>query len=372
MFLGIFIGNIWSKKNSEKNVSQLYIETNNKESRKAIAVNEFEGPLLEVNDQQFSYDNLNISSQKALMKLSLDYRHQVNEILSGFAVEYAISQIREPGKPIKSNELPDLVTFYNGIITDEDVRKVYEKNKDKFPPNANQNHIILQIRIQLIAAKISEITDIEASKLIKEDKIKYYFKNLSMPASWLSFENSPKLTDSESPLISLHLIMNYNCRNCEKLNAQIGELLQQYDSKKIQLTLIHFSESFLDKEYYLNKAAVCVYLENKNDFWKFNLELLKRNNEIVLLKMTDLDKSREIIEEIFKSNKDLKTSITKVLSCIKDEEETSVAKRHLVSITNSIKFISFSNEPVFIVNGVKVDLKEKTLLKAFKSVVIPQ
>jgi len=132
---------------------------------------------------------------------------------------------------------------------------------------------------------------------------------------------------------------------------------------------LHYSNKHLDTSYYFNKAILCLRDQSETAFWKLNLELLGRTKEISLLKEDDLDKSREILEQILKSETFADVNQEKIFECIKDEANSSKSRKYLLTIQNDFKYLSRLPFPLVFINDTRIEYSSGSLLQAVENFV---
>lgn len=362
--LGFYIGTV--RNNKKDNIADLYVKESQKQEKKEVRQSEIEGALLRVKGREFRFTDLPSQMQKSIIGESLNYRQNINELLKGFAVQYLVAKSKNPNVEIDPTTFPDIVTFYDGIVKDEDVEEVYKKNIGVFPMNHDVKQIKAQIKVQLILNKITEFTESEIEKLVEANGLTLLLKNVSLPINWFDYEQKPKLTNAEKPEIRINLLMSYSCASCSVLGAQIGELVQIYDPKKIQIGILHISKKHLDVGYYLNKAAMCVHKNDRSDFWKLNLKLLSKSKEISLLKEDDLDNARKILEVAFGEAELRSLTMDQLLTCIRDDSDKNDITKYLTSVMSDFRFTQRLPLPIIFVNESRVDMTGGTLIETVR------
>jgi len=350
-------------------ISDMYIQKQKEVKQLSNMQYEFEGPLLVVNNREFSFLDLPSQTQKTIIGESIEYRQRLNEILKAFGVQYMVAITRNPNQEVDPSIFTDIVTFYGGIVSDKEVEEVYSKNIKVFPAGHDKNLTLARIKVQMIVNKITEFTNTEGAKYLASGQLIYKIKNPPLPAAWMKYDDAPVLRFADDPKVKIKLVMNYNCERCGNLQKDLGELLEKYDPKKIEITLLHYTNKHLDTSYYFNKAILCLREQSETDFWKLNLELLGRVKEITLLKEDDLDKSRELLESIFKAGNFPDVNQGKVFSCIKDENEKGKIRKYLLGIKQDFQYLSRLPIPLVFINDVRVNYDSISLLQAVNQFV---
>ena len=368
LLLGFYIGYIKAKK-SEMSISDMYIQKQKEVKRSSNMQYEFEGPLIIVNSREFTFLDLPLQTQKTIIGESIEYRQRLNEILKGFGVQYMVAITRNPNQEVDSSVFTDIVSFYDGIVTDQEVEDVYNKNIKVFPVGHDKKLTLGKIKVQMIVNKITEFTNMEGAKYLSTGQLVYKIKNPPLPSAWLKYENAPVLKFSDDAKIKIKLVMNYSCEKCGNLQKDLGELLEKYDPKKLEITLLHYSNKHLDTSYYFNKAILCLRDQSETAFWKLNLELLGRTKEISLLKEDDLDKSREILEQILKSGTFADVNQEKIFECVKDETSGNKNRKYLLTIQNDFQYLTRLPFPLVFINDTRIEYSSGSLLQAVENFV---
>lgn len=356
LLFGFYLGNISSVKKSGS--SDIY----KKETGKSEAIiDEFQYPLFTLMGKSYFFTNLPDYVQKRLIRERINYYRRTKDILSTVVIQKKTADEKKPNDKNKLEKLPDVVSFYSHLVDPKEVKEIYQKNISKFKKGEDPARIMLEIQIQLLTKRIVEHTKKEISDVYESGE--YYFDNRDpfIPLSWFNIPSSPKLSQSNDAEMQIHIVMGYGCENCGSLGKDIGEILKTYDSKRVSISLFHYSDDTLDKTYYLNKAALCVHEQSKDLFWKFNLALLKKNSEIKLLKSENLGSARKLFMETLKDKAfdDLDNKEFEV--CLKEERSSKkgVAKNkiaaHLSVISSEFKFLSGLKMPIVFVNGRRLN-----------------
>lgn len=369
---GFYLGNITEAK-KHMNPQNIY---KTKKGERAELIDDFLYPLFSYDKKTYYFYNLPEDTQKRLMRERINYYGKVNDILKAVVAQHKVSKDKskenKEEKILGLRELPDLATFYHYLVTDTEVQEIYDRNKSKFGAKHDPDRTMLEIRIQLLMKRILSETESTVSKLQKEEK--YHFENRDpfLPLKWLDFANSPTKSKGRNPALEVHVVMGYGCENCLELGEELQILLKEYDPAQISVTMLHTSNSFLGKTYYLNKAALCVHDQDKDLYWDFNFALLKRNQEIRVLKVDDLDKTKAIFESEIKKPSFSKIDRKKFDECVKEERRDKDDKylspiaSEMRKISYDMKFLSGLGEPVVLINGRRLD-PELKISKAIKT-----
>lgn len=369
---GMYIGNIMAVK-GKGSVSDLYAS---KSTDNAKRFDEFQYPLMKFRGKDLYLVHFPNRMQVAIIQKKMEYNQTLNELIKSFAVQYT-DELKKDEK-LKSTNLPDLITTYRDLVSDEDAENVYQKNINKFEKGHNKAQIIVNIKIQMLMNRIVKKTNTTSKELEEKGVYSSLIKGVKIAPNFLEFPGAPTINPNKKAKVQVKILMNYTCANCKKLTKEIGELIKKYDSSKFSISLIHYSHRDLDLNYYFNKAALCVNKQNAGAFWRFNLDLLNLSPRTSLFKTDDLDKGKEIIDEVLKHKNYTDLNKKDFNLCLKNEEvdkkqnKKSPISRYLTTVRNDLAFLRRFPFPIIFINGRKSASASKTILQSVEAEVVKE
>jgi hypothetical protein len=360
--LGFYLGTVSSSKKGDSARNAFISEANKPD--KIVKENFFDIPLFHFSGKNYSLKDLPIPAQQELARDLIIAQRKASKLIKSIVTQ-SVSSNKKNGL-LDFKKIPDVTSFYNNMVSDAEVDELYKKNIQKFAKDHDPTHIKLNIRVQLLARKVTEHSEKVISDLY-DKKTYFIYNNLpSFPKEWLQLEEFPRLGTPEIAKYRVDIFMNYLCEDCPKLAEQVGDVFKAFDPKQIILTMVPVSSKSLSVDYYVNKSALCFYEQDKSLFWNYNIKLLSRAKNLKLLRDDNLDRARVILDEILSSKAFDMIKKDEIFSCIKNEKRGKDGKylnpvvRRLRVAKEKFQFLTVFPLPVILING-KLIMNELSL-----------
>jgi protein-disulfide isomerase len=189
-----------------------------------------------------------------------------------------------------------------GPISDDEVRNIYEKNKDRF--RIEFDKVRDQLRNYLHEQKVTQRKNEYFSSLRAKAKIKTYLMPPPVQRVSVRINDAPN-KGTVNALIKVVKFEDFQCPYCKMVQPRFGELLKKYEGK---IEIIHKDlplESIHPQARQAAEAARCAAEQGK--FWEYHDRLYLRSPKLsaddLKAYANDVGLNRETFDGCFTSGK---------------------------------------------------------------------
>jgi protein-disulfide isomerase len=202
--------------------------------------------------KEISSDNLPPDLQNSLLQANAEHHRRIGELVD----EAAVRQIAATaaGRPNAFPQLPSLKDLVGESVTEDDVRKFYETNKNSFPKTSYEQ-VSAMLRRHLEQQKQNSFMQGKLTELRKDQRLKFA---LPLPCGPRAETDAPstafKTGKSESN--DLIFVSDYQCGTCRYVKSSLDRLIEQ-NAGRIQMRQVLVPGKKGGSGEYLVRGAHC-------------------------------------------------------------------------------------------------------------------
>lgn len=308
-------------------------------------------PFVKIYGKEYSKENLPSELRLFLYnKERLDY-FSILTLIKSFAVKYVNLKLTK-GKSI--NDVPTTEEFFSTLVTDEEIESFHKNNIAKYGETESGK---LSAQVDLRTKKIGEVLEVETGKLINSGDLKILRQPPVAPLELFNLQKFPTI-GSNSASKTLIVISSFSCLNCIKYNQQFTDIFKKYN-EQIKLIFIPHAKDFNSASGLFVKSALCVYNEDKENYWHYHNSLFN-NPAASQLNPTDMFSASQIIND---SLAKLNIANAKIFNCLQDKK----IDMKFMSDLRNINLLNFIYYPMVLFGNYELEVKDD-LLKSIEQV----
>jgi protein-disulfide isomerase len=202
--------------------------------------------------KEISSDNLPADLQNTMLQANAEHHRRIGELVD----EAAVRQIAAAaaGRPSAFSQLPPLKELVGDSITDDDVRKFYEINKNSFPKTSYEQ-VSTMLRRHLEQQKQNSFMQGKLLELRKDNRLKFA---LPLPCGPKAESDAPSsaFKSGKTDQNDLVFISDYQCGTCRYVKGSLDRLIEQ-NAGRIQMRQVLVPGKKGGSGEYLVRGAFC-------------------------------------------------------------------------------------------------------------------
>lgn len=291
------------------------------------------GVLAKIGDEEITQDQL-IGDEKAsffeLQKREYELRMArierllVEKLVGGEAKKAGMSLDDYLNKKVLSGDVKITDAEYNAFVK--------EKHIPESQINAQLKDRIHQF---LKEQKKEQLTNAYVAKLTKSKPVELYFQKPRMQVQ-VEVGDSPTTGGGEKAPVTIVVFSDFQCPFCARGADVVNQIKKKYGSK-VRIAFRHFPLPMHKEAVPASEAAMCVYDQNKEKFWKFH--------DIAFKNQDKLDEAN-----LLKHAKDAGADEKKFKECV-------ASKKYAEHVQKDLAYgetLGVKSTPSFYVNGQPV------------------
>jgi bacterioferritin (cytochrome b1) len=343
----------------EKNQKQknIFLAKRNVEIESMVNTKKYE-KVLRYKEREFKFGDLPIETQKKIVNEQLKAHMAINLSIKDFLVRFhAAAKKKNEYKNLDIKKIPAIGEVTKVLVPEEEVEKIYSENLSKFSKDHDVKFVKQQIRFELYSDKFYRFMQGNIIDIFKTVDAKLPAAPI-IPDEWVETKGiSPSYGNPDAPN---HLIWigHYGCPECSGFTEDLGLLIQKYGTKNIRVTFVPWNKNDIDSYAYLNTMALCVKDNlSEQKFWAYHSIAMNQSNTIKGMKNNDLQRARNFVKEVMKSNEFTEEQQKKAFDCIGELKESNETLQKYVASKRRLKFLPRITSPMVIFNGRLMDLE---------------
>lgn len=218
-------------------------------------------------DKTYTKQDLPSADQSRLYSIEHDGFHQKEGFLKEFAMRLALADAKGQAKDLAS--LPNLEALLDKPTpSDEELKKFFEENKERLPPNTKFEEIKPRLVQFLTNQKMAEVFQNKWAELESNSVIKLLAAKPVAPIVSLPIEKFPQLgkADAKHTLVE---VSDYLCPHCQSMHPEVKKLVASLGDK-IKLVQINLSLRPGQLSGSLAEGSYCAQEQGNDAFWKYH------------------------------------------------------------------------------------------------------
>jgi protein-disulfide isomerase len=309
-------------------------------------------PLFELAGKTYTDADLPADVRSQLFEGQTEAFGRQEQVLTSYALRLHLAA--EKGKSVEAGKLPPLEDLLNAPTpSDEDVKKIYEENKARLPPNTSFDQIKPEIVKYLRNQKLSETLQTQLTQF----KSQGAFKVLAAAPMAPVVEMDLKPYASQGPATATHTIVevaDYVCPHCQGVQPEVEAAIKELGDK-VRFVAVNFTLNPKGLSNSLALGGYCARQQSDESFWKYH-EAAFRTARTKGWKSSDPESS-EAVSEVAKT---AGIDAAKVESCLKSDD----AKKAVAAAQEAMHSYGVTSTPTFFVNGRQLSIQGKPLKDA--------
>lgn len=323
-----------------------------------------DGPLFTVDGTSVNYSQLPEDLKQIYFRIENEAYMKKQNILKEFALRVHLS--KKQGKFSNLTNVPNLEAVMEmKEPTEAEIKKFYEENKDKLPPQATYEMMKPRLAEYLKGQDGAKNFMTQVEKLEKNGSLVINLVAPMAPELNIDTAKFPK-TGNVNSKISVVEVSDYMCGHCQRAHPAVKEILKKY-SNDISFTQINFSLNEQGMSGTYVRGAYCAQTLNNDTFWKYHHKAFE-----VASKPHDHSAPGHSHGE--GNDQEAMDAIKEIASAIgfKFEEfekclNSDVAKKFVAETNAMLAGKGINSTPTFIVNNKKLEMGIQELETAIKN-----
>jgi protein-disulfide isomerase len=223
--------------------------------------------LFHFKGKTFTKQDLPSDAQSRLYSIEHDGFHQKEGFIKEFSMRLALADAKGLAKDL--SKLPNLEALLEKPTpSDEELRKFFEENKARLPPNTAFEQIKPRLVQFLTNQKMAGVFQKKWEELESNNVIKLLAAKPVAPIVSLPIEKYPQLgnADAKHTLVE---VSDYLCPHCQSMHPEVKKLVASLGDK-IKLVQINLSLRPDQLSGSLAEGAYCAQEQGSETFWKYH------------------------------------------------------------------------------------------------------
>lgn len=313
--------------------------------------------LIVINGVRFKYEDLPMNIKQELFKEEMNYQIRRNAVLKSFAIR--LYKLNEKNPDHKVDEVPPLINFIDLNVSQSDLEKRYQAEKNTFPPSTPPAVAKSQISFNILSTRAINFYNYILNLLNQNNMLAIRNDFPFIPNEWLKLESFPKLGNS-SAKDKLIFIGSYLCPSCSKVNQELISYIANTDLKNIEVIYVNLNDGS-ENENIIAQNAFCLNKIDNNLFWKYH------NYMTQLLSKSKFENNKENTKNFESFTKEALSKLDfnkqQFQACIDNKKDQTT---HFSTALKSFNFLELQELPVIILNNKKLDIEARSLSKAIE------
>lgn len=316
-----------------------------------------EGALFELDGQSFGREELPGDARDVLFQI----QNQTYESTVNFTKELAlrIALAKDGGKydPAKLPPLKELLKA--DTISEEDMKKFFEANKQSIPPGTKYEQIKPQLEQFLVAQRVGETARQRIAELESKGRLKLLAKAPTSPVVNLKVDQYPNRGAPDAK-VTLVEVSDYLCPHCRTVKPEVEQALKEFEGK-VKFVQINFALNPNGLSGALTRGGFCAQKQSSEAFWKYHDKAFAVSLEAA--NAVSPDAAKEFNATAVTTAKDAGIDVVAFEKCLSSDE----AKAAIAKTTAEMNAAGVSGTPSFFINNRKVSLAGGSLAQKLRA-----
>lgn len=310
--------------------------------------------LFEMNGKAVTRDELGTEARDVLYQIETQGYESKSNFVKELALRYSLAMEQNPNADLKN--LPPLKTLLaSGNISEDEMKKFFEANKQSLPPGTTYEQVKPQLEQFMTSQKVGE----EARKKIADLESSGKFKLLlTQPVSpQVNLDLTGFATKgNDTAAVTLVEISDYLCPHCRSVKPEVDSVVQELGSQ-VKFVQVNFALRPAGLSGALARGGFCALQQSNESFWKYHDKAF----EVSLDAATAVspDEAKEFNNHAVTAAKDAGLDVAKFETCLTSDE----AKTYVNSTNEKMSAVGVTGTPTFFVNDRKVSVHGPGSLK---------
>lgn len=312
--------------------------------------------IFELDGKAYASDDFPSEAKDVLYQI----QNQSFEGTANFSKELAlrISLAKEAGNTDIAN-LPPLKTLLKADkISDEEMKKFYEANKQSIPPGTTFEQIRPQLEQFMQGQKIAEQTRSKAAELEQKGRFKFLASAPMAPVVTFDLAPYPSRGASASK-VTLVEVSDYLCPHCRSTQTEVDAVLKEFDGK-VKFVQINYALHPEGLSGMLARGGFCANKQGSEQFWKYHEKAF--GVSLDLAKPKGADAAKEFTETSIAVAKESGIDAAQFEKCLISEE----SKKAMEDASTAMSNVGVKGTPTFFLNNRKVGMAAGGLAAAVR------
>jgi protein-disulfide isomerase len=286
--------------------------------------------LYKLDGKTFSESDLSPAKQQALHEFNLQRYKQIEAMVEDSLLDTYFEELAAKKK--KTKEEIEVEELKVKDPTEAQLKKFYEENKAKIPPNYTFDQVKGEIGRILSGQTRSEARTKLVNKIKKDRKFQFTLAEPAAPAVELrtaGFASAGKA----GAKVKIVEFADYQCPHCKEAAEHMKKLLKEYGNK-IELVFIDYPINRSGISRTVAEGAYCAQKQNK--YWEYHAMAFARQDKLSKTSPEEFAKELKLDEAAFKT-------------CLASAE----AKTHVSNGKNEGDRVGVNGTPTIFMNGKK-------------------
>ena len=286
---------------------------------------------------------------------------QSYETTSNFARELALRVALATEQKVDiSKSLPPLRSLLTvGDVSEEEMKKFYDSNKQSIPPNTTYAQIKPQLQQFLISQKVGELSRTKVTELTSAGRMKLLVPAPVAPVVNLPIDKFPSKGPADAKVTVVES-SDYLCPHCRTVQPEVEKLLKE-NPGTVRFVQANFALRPDQLSGALARGGHCAFKQGNDAFWKYHEKAFAVPLEAATPVTPDANK--EFDGHALKAAQDAGLDAAGFQACLASEE----TKKAVEDQNNVLAGAGVSGTPTFFINNRKVTLGATTLTQAVQT-----
>lgn len=299
--------------------------------------------LFEFDGKRYTEADLPVDVQTTIYEFRKENVHRLDSTLNQFAMRLDMAKAAGRANETPLPEIEDLVQVEKPA--EEDLRKLYDANKDRLPPGTTFEQIRPDIEKYVTSQKMSEVMQAKAAEFKNANKYNFLVSHPTAPLVNIDTSKMPTTGNKDGKIVMVE-VADYLCPHCQMMHAEVEKVLSEMAST-LKFHPVTFSLRPTGLSGQLARGAICAQKQGEDKFWAYHNTTfgLAKTKGWKVSDPESMDAVKEIQAAIQLDNAAHE-------ACINSDE----AKKELTDLIAQMNAIGISGTPSFFVNGRRLDI----------------
>jgi protein-disulfide isomerase len=315
------------------------------------------GAIFELDGKAYAADAFPTDVRDTLFQI----QSQSYETTSNFARELALRVALATEQKIDiSKNLPPLKTLLTvGEVSEEDMKKFYDANKQSIPPNTTFAQIKPQLQQFLVSQKVGEQSRVKVTELTSAGRMKLLVPAPIAPVVNLPLDKFPSKGPADAKVTVVES-SDYLCPHCRTIIPEVAKLIKDHPGD-VRFVQANFALRPQQLSGALARGGYCAFQQGNDAFWKYH----EKAFAIPMEAATPLtpDANKEFEGQAVKAAQDSGLDVPGFQKCISSEASKKAVDDQNAMLTGA----GVAGTPTFFINNRKVTLGATTLTQAVQT-----
>jgi protein-disulfide isomerase len=314
-------------------------------------------PVFSLDDKVYVMGDLPVEMRNTLIESQVSAFERAQATVKEFALR--VTKAKEKDPTVTTDKLPPLQDLLTSTPpTDDEIKKFFEENKERLPPNVSFDQVKGQLAQFMVRQKMMDVMQKELAKLEEAGRLKMLMPEPASPEVNLDLAGFPAQGPEKSATVLVEA-SDYLCPHCREVQTEVASLLKDMGDK-IRFVQVNFALHPDGLSGALARGAFCAYKQSADIFWKYH-ELAFKVSQDEAAK-NDKENDKVIVASV---GKEAGADPEKFAACVDSTEavtyvQTSVSKMSQAGVTGT---------PTFFLNNKKLSVHGRPLKEIVRGAV---